>query len=286
MGALFGRLSSLAEIRFLSQAVREVFEQLRSRARDVARELAPGKPDAELPFVSYLGGGDEAIWILPGSLALRIASRLEVWIEEESRAIADLPEILRRESGLDHLTFGAGLVLCGYTFPVRYQHALAKELQKSAKSVSYGSGQPVSAIDFEVLTESSPLSESLKSARDLTDATEEPRFRRSCRPYTAERFGELIARMARLRTVKLATSQLYALQDGVREGRSVFLNFLCYQIARKPAGTKYQEWLNSFAVDPADRRAVEGFFVKKLAEGSGTWIADGLQLAPFLDWED
>jgi CRISPR RNA silencing complex Cmr2 subunit-like protein len=285
MGALFGGLSSLAEIRFLSQAVREVFEKLQSRAKKMAREFAPGTSDDDLPFVSYLGGGDEAIWILPGSLAIHIATQLQRWIEEESRAITDLPQLLLDQKLPPFITFGAGLVLCGYTYPVRYQYDLAKDLQKSAKSISCKSGKPVSAIDFEVLTESSPLSETLKSARVLTDATEEPKFWRSCRPYTAEEFARLLERMGRLRG-KGITSQLYALQDGVREGKRIFLNFLCYQIARKPAGTKYQEWLIACKVDPADRKAVERFFIKDLTEASGTWIADGLQLAPFLDWKD
>jgi hypothetical protein len=289
MGALFGRLTSLAEIRFLSQAVQEVFEKLRSRARNMARKFAPGKADEDLPFVSYLGGGDEVIWILPGPLAVQVASELQTWIAAESQAIADLPQLLRRKpTDPDFLTFGAGLVLCGSSYPVRYQYALAKELQKSAKSLAYGGGKPISAIDFEVLTESSPVSEKLESARALTDGTEERDFRRSCRPYTAQRFAELLARMRRLRgkDIKLATSQLYGLQDGVREGRRIFLNFLCYQIARKPAGAKYQDWLKAFRVDAADRAAVEAFFVHNLVKGYGTWITDGLQLAPFLDGQE
>lgn len=287
MGALFGRLTSLAAIRFLSQAVGEVFEQLRSKAKAKVREFAPGCPEEELPFVSYLGGGDEAIWILPGSLAVQIAVKLQPWIEEESKAIADLPGILRKQTNVNYLTFGAGLVLCGYTYPVRYQYSLAKELQKSAKSTFYGaSGRPAaSAIDFEVLTESSPLSESLESARALTDRTEERGFRRSCRPYTAEQFAKLLSKMQRLRDpdIKLATSQLYALQDGVHQGKRIFLNFLCYQIARKPAGARYQKWLRAFDVEPADRASIERFFIQDLGKDRGTWIADGLQLTPFLE---
>ncbi len=287
MGALFGGLSSFAQIRFLSQAVREVFARLRSRAREMARTLVHDGAGRDLPFVSYLGGGDEVIWILPGGLAVQVAARLQEWTEEESRAIADLPRLLEERTGVPFLTFGAGLVLCGYSYPVRYQYSLCKELQKSAKSLAYGApgAPPASAIDFEVLTEASPLSESLDAARAFTDRTEDPRFRRSCRPYTAGRFVQLIDRMARLRDgdVNLATSQLYALQDGVREGRRVFLNFLGYQIARKPAGIKYQNWLRAFDVNPADRAAIERFFIHELAKGSGTWIADGLQLAPFLD---
>ena len=288
MGALFGRLSSLAEVRFLSQAVRRVFEGLHSRVKDVVREFATGRSDKDLPFVSYLGGGDEAIWILPSALAVHVAGCLSSWMKEESASIADLPRLLLDRTKSAQVTFGAGLVLCGYSYPVRYQFALAKELQKSAKSMFYAGrgGPPTSSIDFEVLTEGSPLSEKLETARALTDRTDDPDFWRSCRPYTAEGFTLLLDRMRRLQDVKLATSQLYGLQDGTREGKWVFLNFLRYQIARKPAGAKYQDWLWSFEVNPADPAAVARFFIQEVAKGSGTWIADGLQLAPFLSWQE
>jgi CRISPR RNA silencing complex Cmr2 subunit-like protein len=288
MGALFGGLSSLAEIRFLSQAVREVFETLRSRVAGMAEKLVSGKARRDLPQVSYLGGGDEAIWILPAVLAVRVIETLSEWIEQASLSIADLPLFLERRTGSRYVTFGAGLVLCGYSYPVRYQFSLARDLQKNAKSMFYGSTDraPVSAIDFEVLTESSPLSESLDTARALTDRTDDRDFRRSCRPYTAESFAQLLRRMRRLRDddVKLATSQLYALQDGAGEGKRIFLNFLRYQIARKPAGLKYQKWLEAFKVDPGDPAAVERFFIESLEKGSGTWIRDGLELSSFLGW--
>jgi hypothetical protein len=287
MGSLFGGLSSLSDIRFLSQAVRHVFEGLLTRVEKAVRLFAPEKDGTDLPLVSYLGGGDEAIWILPAPLAIAVTEKLSSWITRESAAIPDIARLLRSRNGSSSLTFGAGLVLCGYTYPVRYQYSLAKELQKSAKSMFYrAKGQsPGSSIDFEVLTESSPLSENLEAARALSDHTDEPDFWRSCRPYPADGFSEVLKRLRRLKDkdVKLATSQLYALQDGSREGRRIFLNFLRYQIARKPAGEKYQKWLQAFGVDPGDPAAVERFFVQDVPQGSGTWIADGLQLAPFLD---
>jgi hypothetical protein len=290
MGALFGSLASLPEIRFLSQAVREVFEELRRQVKKEVHRFAPGRSDRDLPLVGYLGGGDEAIWILPGPLAVHVTEKLTSWIEKASAAITDLPPLLEKKTGVPHVTFGAGLVLCGSSYPVRYQFGLAKELQKNAKSMFYQArgGKAFSSFDFEVLTDSSPLSENLEASRALTDRTEEPGFRRSCRPYAAEGFTALLARMRRLRDedVKLATSQLYAFQEGSREGRRIFLNFLRYQIARKPAGARYQSWLNAFGVSPADPAAVERFFVQDLGKGSGTWIGDGLQLAPFLGWRE
>ena len=43
--ALFGSLASLPEIRFLSQAVREVFEELRRQVKKEVQRFAPGRPD-------------------------------------------------------------------------------------------------------------------------------------------------------------------------------------------------------------------------------------------------
>lgn len=282
MGALFGRLHSLSKLSFLSQAVRRVFERVEERAKKEV-ESVTGLKGRRLPFVSYLGGGDEAIWILPAALALRVAERLSKWIEEECRAIEGLADFLKEETGSRTLTFGAGLVLCGSHYPVRYQYELARELQKNAKKTFYA-GNAASSIDFEVLTESSPLSDDLASSRSLVYRTEEPGFFRTCRPYTMDGFAELLQRIHETRARGVATSQLHSLQSGSGEGRSVFLNHLRYQIARKAAGDSYQSWLKSLKVDPGDSRAVESFFIKDLPDGgSGVWITDGLQLAPFLD---
>lgn len=272
MGALFGGLPSLSELSSLSEAVRRVFERVEERAKEEV-EAVTGKTGRERPFVSYLGGGDEAIWILPAALALRVVERLPSWIKEECRGI----------EGLAELTFGAGLVLCSSHYPVRYQYELARELQKNAKKKFYA-GEKVSSIDFEVLTESSPLSEDLASSRALVYRTEEPGFFRTCRPYTMAGFAELLQRIKKARAHEVATSQLYTLQSGSAEGRSIFLNHLRYQIARKAAGRGYQGWLESFDVPVGDPKAIESFFIKDLPDGgSGVWITDGLQLAPFLD---
>ena len=279
MGALFGSLRSLSELSFLSGAVRLVFERVEERAKKEV-ESVTGLKGKKLPFVSYLGGGDEAIWILPAALALRVAERLPSWIEEECRAIEGLSDFLYKETGSQTLTFGAGLVLCGSHYPVRYQYELARELQKNAKKTFYA-GETVSSIDFEVLTESSPLSDDLASSRSLVYRTEEPGFIRTCRPYSMDGFTELLKRV---HAREVATSQLHSLQSGSSEGRRVFLNHLRYQLARKAAGDSYQRWLKSLEIDSGDPKAIESFFIKDLPGGdSGVWITDGLQLAPFLD---
>jgi hypothetical protein len=267
MGAHFGRLATLPEIRFTSLAVAHVFEAAQKQIEEMVRRLVSKVDKDYRLFLSYLGGGDEAIWILPGALAVHVAEQLSGWIEKEAGAIEGLPKI----------TLGIGLVLCQHGYPVRYQYDLAKSLLKNAKSMFYGSTEVSSSLDFELLTDSSPLSDDLASARKVAYRTEEKKFFLTCRPYRADRFSALLERMRAAREKGVATSQLYALQTGAGEGRKVFLNYLRYQIAR---GLKsYRPWLEPFVQDLTDPRSIEQFFV----DASGTWIADGLQLFPFLD---
>lgn len=290
MGALFGRLASLTEIGFLSHAVSHVFERLEERAAAMVDTLLGEiKVRNQRLFLSYLGGGDEAIWIVPGAPAVHLAQRLPDWLAEEVRAIPDLPDFLRQREVQD-LTLGIGLVLCSHSYPVRYQYALAKDLQKSAKEMFYGgvSTMPPSSIDFELLTDSSPLVDDLKEARALAYRTEEDGFVRTCRPFDQENFSQLLSRMRRAQEKKVATSQLHALLAGAGESRRIFLNYLRYQIARPPAGKRYQEWLCSLGTPWVDASRVETFFVQDLLPDAdrpraGTWIADGVQLLPFLD---
>jgi hypothetical protein len=81
----------------------------------------------------------------------------------------------------------------------------------------------------------------------------------------------------------LAISQLYGLAAGSQEGRLPFLNLLRYQIARKPAGERYQAWLRNCGVDPADPVAIENFFIRVRGQEAALWIQDALDLLPFLE---
>jgi hypothetical protein len=285
MANLFGRLGSLAELRFASRAVNQVFERTRLSVERAVRQLLP--PDDAL--LSLLGGGDEAIWILPGALAIRVAGHLAPWIDQEARQIAGFGDLLAN-AGSTQLTVGVGLVLCDLSFPVRYQYELASALLKNAKAMFQGAPRSsvVSSIDFAVLTDSSPLSEDLKTARKLTYRTAEPCFVRTCRPYTCEGFSALLASARRANQARLGKSQLHALQAGAAEGKRVFLNYLRYQVARQPAADRYRRWIGS--ADYSDPAGIERFFLRHLPalgpDVEGTWIPDMLELKPFLDLLD
>src|SRR5436309_1287816 len=59
MGALFGKLTSLAALRFLSRSVTHVFAATQDLVRGEVAGLVPVTTAAQLPYLSYLGGGDE-----------------------------------------------------------------------------------------------------------------------------------------------------------------------------------------------------------------------------------
>jgi hypothetical protein len=290
MGNFFGGLSSLAELRFASRAVSSVFQGADRRAHGEVARLVPVDQSDELPLLSLLGGGDEAIWIAPGAVAVQLAERLGGWIRDEVAAVPGFASFLA-EHGVPELTFGAGLVLCDLGFPVLYQHELAKELCKSAKGMFHGfhgapAGEVASSIDFAVLTGSAPWSENLAAARGLAYRTDDADFLRTCRPYRYQEFSELL-RLARRASAKgLGKSQLHALQSGASEGRAVFLNYLRYQLARGGVGESYRGWMEGVQLD--DPAAIERFFLRRLAAPSeterwGTWVVDLLELKPFVD---
>ncbi|MFY9823112.1 MAG: hypothetical protein WAM82_17145 [Thermoanaerobaculia bacterium] len=284
MGALFGKLPSLAELQTLSREVTACFEGLRVRVREEVKKVLPEevRDQPKTMFLDLLAGGDEVIWILPAALAVHVAERLEEWLAAEVAARPVLTALLSQH-GRKGLSIGIGLALCGLGYPVRYQYQLAKALQKHAKDRTYASSMDESTIDFELLTDSSPLSQDFKDLRELFTKTQEKGFVRTCRPYGCRELTALRRHIERALENDLAISQLYGLAAGSQEGRLPFLNLLRYQIARKPAGERYQAWLRQCEVDPADPAAIEQFFIRTRGQKAALWIQDALDLLPFLE---
>jgi hypothetical protein len=284
MGALFGKLRSLEELRTLSLEVAGCFAGLRDVVREEARKMLQVREEEEAGrhFLDLLAGGDEVIWILPGTLAVHVAERLDSWLAKAVEARPALKEILRKH-GHEGLTVGVGLALTGLGYPVRYQYQLAKALQKEAKKRTYRTGVDESTLDFELLTDSSPISEDLKSLRRLYAKTRESEFVRTCRPYGSHELTALRRSIEAALENQMALSQLYGLAAGSHEGRRHFLNLLRYQIARKPAGERYQAWLEQCGVDPTEPDQIERFFVREQGGETALWIQDALDLMPFLD---
>jgi len=294
MGALFGKLRSLAELRTLSRGVAWIFARLRDRVTARVQEQVGVDEDGHPPLVSLLAGGDEAIWILPAALAIETALALPEWLQADAETLVDLPPLLAR-AGLSRLTAGMGLVICGETFPVRYQYDLARALQKNAKSLYYGGAggesREDSSLDFEVLTDSSPMSDDLRAARAITYRTDDPAFLRTCRPYRASDLARLHQALQAAEQQGIRRTQLYHLQAAAEEGRRPFMNSVRYQLGRKSnVGKACCRWLEELGVDLTSPPALDAFFTWEGRPGpqgretvAGTWVPDLVQLAPYLE---
>lgn len=276
MGRFFAQLGSLAELRLVSGLVKKAFDVATQRVFALAETF---QFTAE-HILDLLGGGDEKIWILPATLALRVSRELPGWLTE---ALAQEPEwgqfLKRKGIGRTGITIGTGLVICDCKFPVQYQHKLATALQKSAKK-RYYQGEENSFMDFVVVSDASPLAEDLEDARELAFARADPRFRLSLRPYSR---GELESLLGKLLVKGATQSQVYALRDAAREGAAVFRNFVCYQAARLT--DTYRAWLGPKGVELQRADSILGFFTDAAPgrPATGTWLGDGVELLPFLD---
>jgi len=296
MGAAFGRLGSLAGVRELSGAVDRVFRRVRELV-DRRLEEQLGRWEGKAPRLEILGGGDETIWIAPGALAVDLALHLDGWLAEATAAEPAVAVCLGGD-GAGRLSVGAGLVLAGVGLPVRYQHDLAKRLQASAKRLYYAAPErATSAVDFEVITDGEPLIDDLETARSATYGTREPGFSRTRRPYSSTGFASLCERVRAAGEAGIGSSQLRGLLEGAEDGEAVFLNFVRYQVARVTNAPAYTRWLARSGVDPGDRAALDGFFVGAVTANEtgrgdtaeprrGIWLADALELEPFLRLAD
>ena len=157
--------------------------------------------------------------IHPFDLAIKLLERIEKTFQEAKRQV----------------TAGAGLVITG-TLAADFCVKRAQALCKHAKSAT---DEKQSAIDFEVLLESSPLSDEIKAGREKeirrTD-TPLPGRDQLCltqRPYSLPDFRKLIEVADRL--AALPRTQLMTLLDSFQRdnGITAYIN-LIYQARRSP----------------------------------------------------
>ncbi|CAM2070110.1 hypothetical protein SCOR_32345 [Sulfidibacter corallicola] len=281
MGRFFGKLECLREIRDAALAVAELFEKVDQRVKSYfAHQKGEERAGNSLPL-SLLGGGDEKIWMLPAEMAVDVCCQIPAWLTDHTSST--LRGLLRR-NGIEGLSVGIGLVLCNSKYPVRYQYDLARSLQASAKRRYYA--QPdacISALDFEVVTNDGFFGHDFDATRNMATRTADPHFFGTNRPYTLDEFGQCID-MVRHGLSKLSKSQLVGLQKGTADGKDVFLNYACYQIARNRSS--YSALFEARGFDREGFADLESFLVSRqphLGENAwGTWVGDVVQLLPFL----
>lgn len=147
LGATLRDITTIPQYRRFSEGIARAVEETIFDA--LARHGKPrpsGKGRDVLPWEILFIGGDDILLAVASDIALQVVRDLLEGIEEKTRA-------LFREIGLrrDHLSVAAGVAIASPGYPFAALHALASELESSAKQrayLSYEEGREESTVDF------------------------------------------------------------------------------------------------------------------------------------------
>jgi hypothetical protein len=195
---------------------------------------------------------------------------------------------------LQKLGVGVGCVIAHSHYPISFLNDYAEELQRSAKSLAYGSrqddGSIRSAVDFAVLSTSSPLSSSITAWRRehaiLKYANEVLRLTR--RPLSLEAFRSFLHEaQLLLKETRVPRSQLHQVAMGVRQGRLRSLNHFRYQVARSRPDASWRRFLAEAFADDFAAHVDEWLWHLETSTGAAatysTSILDVLEVDGFLE---
>ncbi len=171
-------------------------------------------------------GGDDLVAILPGDVAVPFARDLLEAVEEA----ADGEDLFGRLEIKD-LGASAGVAIGHGKFPIRHLLAESEELLKSAKRRVYHDGVR-SALDFAVVTDGSPRTESVEPERWSAAPRD---FIQSGRPYALDEFATFSTRFRVVRDTerRIGRTQLFRLRSIAQSGRAQLRNHVLYQIGRR-----------------------------------------------------
>ncbi len=237
IGRTILNLESPLDYAAFSQTIAEV---VGGSFRTVARryrltEDANGEGEAKPRGGSYqlpISGGDDLVAILPGDVAVPLARNLLQEIERAADA-----EPLFRHLKVKNLGASAGVAIGHGKFPIRHLLAESEALLRSAKGRVYAEKRPHhrparSALDFAVVTDGSPRSETVEPERWTTKPDT---LLQSGRPYSLEEFLTFSERFKVVRSSerKIGRTQLFSLRAYAQSGRAQLRNHLLYQVGRR-----------------------------------------------------
>jgi hypothetical protein len=184
--------------------------------------------EARVPFDNVLLAGDDVILLVAAHQALDVAADFCTGFQQRMTAAA-------ARLGYDRaITISAGVVLANASQPILYLRRQAEELLKRAKRLSaekLAEGQPVSTVDFTVVT--TPVLRPLQTIRDQDYVIRERdrKLRLTRRPYMADDLRDMLALGRRLKGVSrdenapadleqrsYPRSQLHALYEAIFQG--------------------------------------------------------------------
>ncbi len=225
--------------RAIAKVVRESFLDLATDYGLV--EEGGGQGKARPKGTAYqlpICGGDDLVAILPGNVAVPFARDLLTVFEKASEEESSIFSRL----GIKDLGASAGIAIGHGKFPIRHLLAESEELLKSAKRRVYHD-KVRSALDFAVVTDGSPRTESVEPERWSAEPSD---FIQSGRPYALTEFepktkDSASARASftnRLRVVRgterqVGRTQLFKLRAVAQSGQAQLRNHVLYQVGRR-----------------------------------------------------
>ncbi len=245
------RITSLSSPWDYAQFSAAIAGVMRDSFREEARryELLDEDDEREGRYQLPICGGDDLVAIVPGEISVPFARDLLLRFETNCEADGAL-----RDPD-NPLSAAAGVAIAHVKFPIRYLIDEAKALLGRAKGRFYrakrvyGHRAP-SALDFAVIADGSPRSETVEPER-WARLPEEMLY--SGRPYTlkemttfSDRFGKILAAQP-----AVGRSQLYALHRYAQAGPAQLRNHILYQIGRR------EEWRQLVAKLAADDRVID-----------------------------
>lgn len=246
LGNAFFASSTLQAYRTFSQAIetttrQAVFQSLaqwlrpaRVSASPTRQEVevppAPGEPVWIHPFEILTIGGDDVWLIVPGDVAIPVATAIAQAFTEAG---------LQRPHDQRPCTLSGGVVIADDHNPVRVLQDIAKQLARSAKQTRHKAPADVGYIDFHIFRSADMLDRNVEQIRRLHPyADNQAKLQRFARPYPAAQLLEAWRQLETLRTQDggFPKSQMHLLAEALLRGRQEATLFYEYQRARDADG--------------------------------------------------
>ncbi len=291
IGGVIEKLATLEQFqtfsRALDRAVQDGVEQV-GRSFDRLRE---GKH-----FIKLLVGGDDAMLLLPGPVALDFACELCQHVERaftpgDEVSGQDLWRAFPKDSParevVEQVGLSAGVVFAAPSFPIRMMLRYASECLKTAKRRAHGEKDEPKArsyVDFACVDKGAHVGTALDEDRTLRLSTElhgKP-ARLTERPYSLAEARLLLEEVRLLQA--MPTSQVYDLRALLLDTPESGSLQVEYQLARSTAWRRFCRELSATHQKSAVRYLFDS---PKQGAGLATWRRrkEGGPLAtPLLDW--
>jgi hypothetical protein len=188
MGDLFGQCDE-QQIKAFSDGLTSALNASLADPTEQFRKTMPGQA-AMVPVLPLILGGDDLFALIPAPYALDFARRFCLAYEDQLQKLVD-------DVKLDaHPTVAAAVVICKSKYPYALAHHRAEELLKEAKRqcklLAAGTGQHLSAVNFEVV-----LGNRLAGQED-GDSERCKAVRTTLRPYWVVKDGATLSPQAEL----------------------------------------------------------------------------------------